>query len=371
MRILVFGLSAQMGGVESFIINYCSAIERSFPAIEFEFIVFDAMPVYTESLVECGHSFHVVPSRTRDPFGYIAAIDRILSEGAYDGIWYHACTLSDVTLLKRAKDKVPIRILHSHNSQNMGNLFNGMLHKVHKRRVSDLATDLFACSAEAARFMFPEDGLVEDGVSYVRNGVDVERFAFDRGIRNRVREEHGWDDDFLIATTGRMHKQKNPFFLIDVFECIRRKRPSSRLLYMGDGPLREEVERYIAEKGLEGSVELLGSVENVEDYLSAADIFLLPSLYEGLPFAAVEAQASGLPCILSDGVSDEAVLTSSTLRLPLSAGPEHWATTILQTDTSGNRESDADEVALKGFSIESNARDLGTWLMGRQSDVAC
>lgn len=364
MKILVFGLSAQKGGVESFIINYCVALSHEFNEFEFEFVVFDEVPAYAAPLLEQGWKFHVVPNRIRHPLGNLLTIRELVRDGRYDCIWYHACTLSDVTLLKEAVGRIPLRIVHSHNSVNMGNVLNGVLHERHKKQLPDLATDCFACSEEASGFMFSPvtDSAV---VRKVANGIDVERFGYDECARERIRDEHGWKDALLVITVGRMHKQKNPLFLIDAFAALRASAPQAHLVYVGDGPMRDDIVDHVAELGLQDDVTLLGFIDGVGDYLSAADVFLLPSLYEGLPFAVVEAQAAGLPVVMSDTVSQETALSDDAVQLPL-GDPTQWAEALSWSVQRGrDRSVGADVVKAAGFDIQENARELGAWLLQR------
>lgn len=369
MKVLVFGLSSQRGGVESFIISYCQQMAELFDGLRFECVVFDEIPAYAVGLLPDSAVFHVVPNRIRHPLGNHLALKRLLDEGAFDAIWYHACTLSDVTLLKLARDKVPVRIIHSHNSVNMGNALNGFLHQSHKKLVPILATDLFACSQEAAGFMFPDASAASESIVKVSNGVDVDRFRFDPTVRAQTREQRGWEDAFVVTTVGRMHPQKNPLFLIDAFAQLHQVCPDARLLYVGDGLLHNEVTARIAEQGIGDAVCLEGAVPEVQDLLCAADAFVLPSLYEGLPFAAVEAQASGLPVLLSENVSKETLLSEDAIMLPLDV--QAWADALLDVrERTYDRTEAARIVQEAGFDIHENARKLGTWFLERAASIS-
>ena len=163
----------------------------------------------------------------------------------------------------------------------------------------DLATDFWACSQLAADWLFGAQ-IPKSKIRIMKNAIEVERFRFDEARREALRHELGLDGALVLGTAGRFAYSKNYDFLLDVFAGFYRKNPRARLLLLGDGELREDLERQIRENRLEDAVLLLGWRTNMEAYFQAMDLFLLPSRFEGLGIAAVEAVASGLPCIVSD-----------------------------------------------------------------------
>lgn len=360
MRILVFGLSSNKGGVESFLINYCKAILDMRPDIIFDFLVIDEIPECFRFLESSGCRFHVVPNRISHPIRYVRGIDSVLGESEYDAVWYNACTLSDATLLQKAKGKVPLRIVHAHSSSYMGNVANRLLHDFHKRYITQCANGFFACSEDAARFMYPRNVLNEGRVEVVPNGIQTDSFRFDSAVRNRVRARFGWLEQNVVIYVGRLNAEKNPLFAVKVYEVLKSLLPSTRLVLVGDGPLREDVKKDISDRNLEKSISVLGSRSDVNELMMAADMFIMPSVFEGFGLSFVEAQASGLICAVSSSVPDAAFLTETSKALPLDCGAAVWADYLANARKPSDEERrDASQlVARAGYDIRACANRL-------------
>lgn len=360
MKILVFGLSSNRGGVESFLENYCKAILEVKSDIAFDFLVIDEVPEHLRYFEGLGCSFHVVPNRVSHPIQYVRDIDAVLEKTEYDAVWYNACTLSDTTLLKRARKRVSLRIVHAHSSSYMGNTANRLLHDFHKRHIAQCANGFFACSNDAAHFMYPRDVLDECRVEIVPNGIQVDSFRFDPAVRNRVRERFGWLEQNIAIYVGRLNTEKNPLFAVSVHEALTGLLPSTRLVLVGNGPLREDVEKAIADRNLESSVSVLGSRSDVAELLMAADMFIMPSVFEGFGLSFVEAQASGLICAVSNAVPGAAFLTEFSKALPLDSGAAIWADYLANArkPSDGERRDASQLVARAGYDIRTCANRL-------------
>lgn len=372
MKILVHGLSSGIGGVEIFLLNYCPQISKLYPEIEFEYVVYDAVPDYAESRgIELG-SLHVVPGRGASLQGNRDALSRLVQEGHYDCVWGNYCSLSDVGVLQAATSSVPIRIAHAHSSKNMGSIFTALLHGLHKKSLENLATDLLSCSDDAAAFMFPKDVARDRGFRVVANGIDVERFAFDEDARKQLRNSVDAGDSLVLAYVGRMSPEKNPMFAIDVAKVLQDDGIDFRMVMLGDGPSMREVRTKVEVLNLADRVHLLGLVPQVEGWLSAADAFIMPSEFEGLGLSLIEAQASGVSCLISEGIPNEAIVTDQIQRLSLSDPIESWAQAAVKAGTDSrnrNRMESARIVADAGYDISENAAELGAWLLQRQREV--
>lgn len=365
MKILVYGLSCNLGGVESFLINYCKAIHDYAPIFEFDFLVLDEVPAYVNDLEDVGFGFVVAPNPTRHPLAYRRALKAIIDGGGYDCLWANQCTMTDVSVLRMAVGHIPVRIIHSHNSQNMGGIHNRILHSINRHRIHSLANRFFACSDEAGRFMFGKACLSSEKYAVIKNGIDVERFRFRPEERQRLRRERGWDDDPIIVTVGRMHAQKNPMKVLSVFRAMHSMNPKAKLVYIGEGDMESEIRRYVKESSMEDSVSFVGSVSNPEVYLWAADLFLFPSLFEGFSIALVEAQATGLPCLVSDAIQSESLLVPWTRRMPLGSGDDEWMNAAFALmGESVDRASAARLIRDAGYAIKENAISLAATLVG-------
>lgn len=348
--------------------NCCPQIHAQYPQIEFEYVVYDAIPGYIESSKLRGSRFHMVPNRVNHPLKHRSVLRKLIRSGGFDCIWCHMCTLSNVTLLEEAAGAVPLRVVHAHSSQNMGGRAAGLLHGFHKAQIDRIATDFLACSSEAAAFMFPGGEDAPSRVKLVPNGIDVSRFSFDAVVRDHMREERGWGETPILLYVGRMSPEKNPVFALELARSLHQGGVDVRLVMLGDGSLMSEVEERMHRFGMEKYVDLMGSVPNVEAFLSAADALLMPSLFEGLPFSGVEAQASGLPVLFSEGVSEEALLTEGAMRLPLEDTAQWVEASLRALSAEVDRSAGAEAVRAAGFDIRESACDLGAWLLQRAAE---
>lgn len=360
-RYLIFGFSSQRGGVESCLMNYISNMmgeERTF-----EFIVFDEVPEYLQKtpFKEC--ETHIIPKRTKNPVKYYNKLKEILHKGQYDVLWYNVCTLSDITLLKMAKrEKVPCRIVHSHNGANMGGKLVEFLHNKHKKIIERYATDFFACSKVAAEFMFPESLIEKAEVKIVKNAINTKEYKFSKKIRGKVRDSLGLTSQLLIGNVGRFHFQKNHKFILDIFVEVIKKRKDARLLLIGSGELKEEFCKSAKEKKVLSNIFMLENRSDVNELLQAMDVFLFPSLFEGLPVSLIEAQTADLPCVIADTISKEVLITEGNLALSLEDSAEIWAKEIIE---KGNNRKRTDMTAVMknhGYDIYENAKLLVNYI---------
>lgn len=236
-----------------------------------------------------------------------------------------------------------------------------LLHEYHKKSIEKMATHFYACSDLAGEFMFTEMARNRATYKIVNNAIDLNSYKFDLEIRNKIREENGWSERKVIGHIGRFHKQKNHRFLIDIFKEMHEKDATTLLLLIGDGALKAEIEEYVKEKGLENAVCFLGTTKKVHNYLQAIDLFILPSLYEGLPMVLVEAQTAGVPCCVSDVVSKQAKLTDNIRFISLDDNTKQWAQQgfemLLEAGKKG-REQGYCKVKECGFDLKDNCDNI-------------
>jgi glycosyltransferase involved in cell wall biosynthesis len=187
------------------------------------------------------------------------------------------------------------------------------------------ASDFFACSNKAGQFMF---GSIKN-LSVIPNAIEVEKFRYSDKIRNNIRQEMGISDKFVIGHIGRFNLQKNHMFVLNIFEKIHEKNPSAVLLLIGEGELEDKIRKEIGKKKLENFIMILGIRKDVNLIYQAMDVFILPSLFEGLPVTGIEAQASGLPCFFSDVITDEIGITNNSHFISLDR-ENQWINSILE-----------------------------------------
>ena len=228
--------------------------------------------------------------------------------------------------------------------------------EVKKAFSTELATDFWACSQMAADWLFGPQ-IPKDRIRIIKNAIEAEKYRFDEEKRAQVRKELNLEDALVLGTVGRLSFSKNHEFLIELLKEIRKSHPKVKLLIIGEGDLRGALETQIQENGLEDAVLLLGWKSNVEDYLQAMDIFLLPSRFEGLGIAAVEAAASGLPAVVSDQVPEDVAFTENVRHVPLEL--PLWTRTLEElAELSCNRGEGVEVVRAAGYDVRRQAKVL-------------
>jgi len=262
--------------------------------------------------------------------------------------------------LKAAKkNNVPVRIAHSHNSNQDKNL-KYLVKLYYKRKIKNFSTDLFACGKEAGDWMF-------SGEKYqvIHNAIDSNLYICNIEQRKKVRIEWNIPEDvFLIGHVGRFNAVKNHSFLLDIFTALKKVKEESMLVLVGDGELREKMEKKAAELGIADSVIFTGVRSDVADIMKAMDCFVFPSLYEGLPVTLIEAQAAGLPCVVSENVSNECDKTGLVERVSLKESKDIWAKCILN-QIGFNRQNTNEMIKKAGYDINVNAQQLQNFYLDK------
>lgn len=280
----------------------------------------------------------------------------LLQRQHYDCVHIHSdISFKVYPFLKAAKAAgVNKIIVHSHASSIDGKYrrIKNVLHHHYKRYISENATELVSCSDVAAQWMFDNDK--QNDVKIINNGIDLQKFAFNPAVRKRVRQELKLqDDEFVIGHVGRMAYQKNHKFLVQVFSEFHKRHPNSKLLLVGEGPLKSEIQAEVEQLSLQDAVIFYGISNNVSDLYQAMDVFALPSRFEGLPISGVEAQASGMPVIFADTITKEAAITNNCQFVPI-VGDDvilKWVNQL--SNFIGHKRRDTiGEMAAKGFSIK-------------------
>ncbi|WP_373212127.1 glycosyltransferase family 1 protein [Ruminococcus sp. 5_1_39BFAA] len=352
-KILVYGLSSMYGGVEAFILNYVNYLPED--KYNVELVVMNKEPEYLKERLQRKVTVHVVPERIKNPVGYSGKANQIIRNGKYDILWCNFCTLTDITWLKAGtRYKIPVRIAHSHNSENMGGKVVMLTHLQHKRVIQKYASHFFACSDIAGEFMFGKKILRENNYHMIYNAIETEKYAFCKKVRDKVRTTLGLEGKQVIGNVGRFHFQKNHSFIIELFNQFHKIHPSSVLMLVGNGELLEEVKTQVQSLGISDSVLFMGSRRDVNELVQGMDLLLMPSKFEGLPVSAIEAQAAGLPCLFSDAVTDQVKIAEAVKFESLDAPAEKWIEdmeALLQTP----RENTSQMVVAAGYDIKENA----------------
>ena len=333
-KICIFCEIWESGGIESVICGALSHMDLSGLSVD---IVAAKLgeSVFRAPLEAKGVRFIPLSGSTRRVAANHRMFRNILRREKYDVLHmniYHALSLYYARIASELG--VPVRIAHAHTSglrKSPTLALKLLINNVSRKRFTRYATALWACSEASAGFIFDGKALRERGYEFIPNGVELDRFAFDPAARERVRAELDLEGRFIIGNVGRLCRQKNQEFLIDVFAELAQRSPESVLLLVGADENRKSfLERRAAGYGLLDRVVFYGLSDRVSELLQAMDVFVFPSLFEGLGLAPIEAQASGLPVVCSDGEPREVAITEDiefhSLGEPLSA----WADAIMQ-----------------------------------------
>ncbi len=344
------------GGVEAVVMNYYRNIDKT--KVQFDFICdADSTNIPYEEINSLGGRVIIIPPYQK-VFAYHKELKRVLKEGKYKIVHSHINTLSVFSLFAAKRAGVPIRIAHSHSTSSKKERIRHII-KLLLRPFSKLfATDYMCCSELAGRWMFGDKAYDSGRVYLLNNAIDLDKFKFDENIRKTKRKEVGISDDTLvIGHIGRFMEQKNHRFLVDIFNELHKKNKNTLLLLVGQGPLMDEIKEKVNSLGLTNSVKFLGQRNDANELYQAFDVFLLPSLYEGLGMVLIEAQASGLPCIASTEVPIVAKITDLIKFVDLNNSISKWTEKI--TESSKIARSDkSSEVSKNNYNIKVETKKL-------------
>lgn len=345
------------GGVEAVVMNYYRHIDRL--KIQFDFICDeDSTNIPYEEIEELGGRVIIIPPYQKI-FKYIKELTKVLKEGNYKIVHSHINTLSVFPLYCAKKAKVPVRIAHSHSTTNKKEWKKNLMKNTLKPFSKLFATDYFCCSELAGRWLFGNKEYDKGNVYLLNNAIALEKFKYNEKVRKAKRKELDIKDNkIVIGHIGRFVAQKNHTYLIDIFNEIHKNNKDTILLLAGQGPLMEQIKSKVDSLGISDSVKFLGQRSDANELYQAFDIFLLPSLYEGLPVVGVEAQAAGLLCILSSDMTKETKVLNTTQFIELNKSVEEWSDITLKCFSKFERINTVEEISSNGFNIEKEAQKL-------------
>lgn len=343
------------GGVEAVVMNYYRNIDRS--KIQFDFICDDdSTNIPYEEIESLGGRVILIPPY-QNLISYQKNLRKILKENNYKIVHSHINTLSVFPLYAAKKVGIPIRIAHSHSTTNKREWKKNLLKQLLRPFSKKYATHYFCCSELAGRWLFGNKEYDKGNVYLLNNAIDIDKFKYNEKIRKEVRDELGIKDDTLvIGHIGRFVEQKNHSFLIDIFKEVHDKNKNSILILVGQGPLMNDIKEKVRKLNIEDSVIFLGQRSDANRLYQAFDIFLLPSLYEGLGMVLIEAQVSGLPCIASTEVPIVAKITNNLDFIDINKIDE-WVDKIIFVSIK-NRKDYIKKISYGGYDIKLESKKL-------------
>lgn len=359
IRILHILHGMGQGGAETMIMNYYRSLDRN--QVQFDFLLTsDQKGAYEDEIVKLGGRVYRVPLLTKlTPWKYLSAINHFFKEHPeYRIVHSHTSSKSTFPLWIAKRNHVPVRISHSHIAKSEKGM-NGHIRDFLKPFLKKVATDFFACGEDAAIWLYGKKFCDCHEIVVLNNAIHSSLYRENEAVRKEMRTKLNLEGHFVVGHVGRFFPQKNHTFIVDVFQAIYEKNPSARLVLVGDGNLRSEIEEKILGLGLQDTVILTGNVPDVYNYMQAMDVFLFPSHYEGLPLVLIEAQAAGLKCFSSAGaVTEEVNLTGLVEYIPLSHPVDEWADQILEYAGGYKRKDTYEEIVKSGYDAEAAVKWL-------------
>lgn len=352
IRVLHVVTHMNRGGLETMLMNYYRNIDRS--QLQFDFLVHrEKRADYDDEIESLGGRIYRLPPLNPFDLKYRRRLQQFfLEHPEYKIVHSHIDCMSAIPLKAAKKAGVPVRIAHSHSiSQDKDAKY--LLKLFYKIFIPNNATYLMACGEQAGKWMYGSKDF-----HVLNNAIDAKQYSFDYETYCAVRTKLGiCADDILVGHVGRFSPPKNHDFLIDVFaECISMN-SKTKLIMVGDGNLRPGIEEKVRKLGLGENVIFTGVRSDVAKLMQAMDVFVFPSIYEGLPLTVVEAQAAGLPCLISDAVPIECKKTGLVQQISLSEGAKSWATAIMSVVGAQHRDT-YEEIKDSGYDIVENAQKL-------------
>lgn len=339
------------GGLETMLMNYYRQIDRN--EVQFDFLVHrDFEADYDKEILKLGGKIYHLPRLNPWDYRYLKKLDEFFQQHKeYKIVHSHLDCMAGIPLKYAKKNGIPVRIAHAHN-KSQDKDFKYPLKLWMKRMIPRYATKLFACGEEAGEWMF--GGLK---FNILNNAIDTKQYQYSEKVRTAYREELGLGDSLVIGHVGRFNPPKNHRFLIEIFDKLKQKNTNVKLLLVGDGDGRGKIEDLVKEKNLQEDIKFLGMRDDVYNILQAMDVFVFPSLYEGLPVTLIEAQSAGLPCIISNQVPLECKMSDLIHVKSLQESESAWVDEILKQ--SDYKRIDTTLLVIQnGYDIRKNAEKL-------------
>ena len=372
LRILfVFGCPLKKGGTENVMINIVKNIDRD--RFHIDFLIFDKTPdqsddkKYLESL---GCRFYQITARGVDRKLHNRELDEFFRDHKYDIVHTHMDAIGEEALKAAKKHGIKALIAHSHNTDQLDNPkgLKDHLHKCYliyeKHLLRRYAEYFVACSPEAGKWLFGDKICNSEKYLLLKNSIDSSAYSFDEETRNAVRKELGLEGRKVVIHVGQFRTQKNHGKVIEVFNELHKRDDSFALVLVGTGEERDNIKPKVEELGLKEDVLFLGNRNDIPELLMSADVFLFPSLYEGLGIALLEAQAADLICVVSDTIPELAVLTEKVRSVNLTESASVWGDIVEEMMGKYTVRRDRSELFTeKGYDINAQIKVLESFYM--------
>lgn len=363
-RLLCIISGMDTGGAETFLMKILRNIDRTKYQMDFCVNV-EKECFYDAEIKRLGGTIYFVPAKSFGVKEFKLKLADLIRSKRYEyvlRITSNAAGFMDLKIAKKAGAK--ICSARSSNSSDGVSFKVKLIHYISRCIYQKYVDVKFAPSDLAAEYTFGKKAIKNGKVSFLHNAVDLGVYHYYDDTRNDLRKEFGLENKTVIGHIGRFMQQKNHSFLLDVFNEIRKKNTNAVLMLVGgNGDLEQQIKEKIDRLGIEDSVIFTGVRSDVPQLLSAMDVFVMPSFYEGMPNTVIEAQATGLPCVIADTITKEANITGLVEYLPLTESAEYWADKVLATIRAERKDTKQDFIDNK-YDIESTANEFVRLVFG-------
>lgn len=356
VRVLHVVVSMDVGGIETMLMNYYRAMDKS--KVQFDFLLHtNHKSHFEEEILSLGGRIYRVPSyHPKHQLSYRMALNRFFKEHTYYKVVHSHIGFYGMYALRAAKKHgVPLRIAHSHCANKFWRWDISLPFRIVTRHgLKKQYTNVYACSPQAAEYMAPKKEY-----TILNNAVTTEAFVYNADSRVKIRKEFNIPNNSLvIGHIGRFTDAKNHSYIIDIFAELTKINPDVLLVLVGSGSLLNDIKEKVTSLNISDKVIFTGLRQDIADIMSAVDVFVFPSKYEGFPVTLVEAQCSDLPCIVSDTITDTVIISDKVKTLSINSDPLIWAKEISNINISQKRRNNCNMMINAGFDIASNAERL-------------
>lgn len=369
IRILNLFTIMNRGGAETMVMNYYRKIDKM--KVQFDFMVHRQERGAYDDEIEAmgGRIFRMCPIYPQNIFRYKRLLREFFdTHPEYRILHSHMSELGYFAFKEAVRHHVPVRICHAHNapvfkSETWKEKLKRLPRECLAKKIRGLSTDFFTCSEVAGEWLFGRKNRYN--LQFMPNAIDSKSFSYNLQKSIEAKKSLGWENKIIIGHVGRFCPQKNHNFLIDIFQAFHQVHSESMLILVGSGDLMGPIKKKVRSLGLDESVCFLGNRADMSLLYSAFDLFLFPSFYEGLPVSLVEAQAAGLPCVVSDTISCQTKILPSYVKVSLQESPVTWAEQMDSILLRWKRKDTSSEIKQAGFDITTNAEWLTQYYINR------
>jgi glycosyltransferase involved in cell wall biosynthesis len=346
------------GGIENLLMNIYRNINRKY--IQFDFLTFRKETGYFDEEIKSlgGKIFYTKSLTVKNVLSNSKLNSFFLKHPEYKIVHAHLNQWCGIVLRSVKYAGIPVRIAHSHTSLNKINLENSVKNIIKLSvNANKYATHRFSCSSKASCWLYGKKEVKYGKINIWPNTIDCDKFRYNAETRTKKRSELRLNDAYTLIHVGRLHPAKNHLLLIDIFDNLSKKIPNSKLLIIGDDQMNGQCQKYASQKKSVNNIMFLGGRSDIAELLQAGDVVVYPSFYEGFPVAVLEAQAAGLPCVISDTITNEVCLTDNIVQLPINKGTDIWMNKIMEFKNL-DRIDTYDTLVGKGYDIHALCKNL-------------